>query len=379
MITPEMLDGPEVPEIDLNEYGGVSGHFAYEVDKLFTKSVHYLTFLRDPTARTVSQYKQFRRIDLTSPYIQQSGNLTHYRDVQAMSLDDYVNDPFFQNDFQNLQTRMLGLLIDRPIKQLRDTRPLDRDEDRNYSLELAKERLRRFAYFGLQEYFRESLELFAFQFNCPPFPKIPEANVSPEQESISPQSIQKLQELNRLDVELYAFAKTLFDLRYREMKSDLEDRYQPTLLQMLQLNSLENNRIATFPFRFQFQGMYRITGWYPAEFSSGQQWCWSGPETVSTIELNLDRSEPLQIRFPMAVVLDSEIVRKLVVRVDNSSIELTHSNEDSVHYVKGTIPTAHRSLTSTRLSFHVDRTMYPFGTNSRLLGIALSWIDFTRV
>jgi Sulfotransferase family len=388
IILPEILHGDKEPDFDINTCSGISGHFSYEISKLILKPVLFLTFLRHPLSRIVSHFDQFQRIDLDHPSIQQSENYHYYEKVHQMTFEDFVEHRFFRTEVSNLQTRMLGLFIDRPIHQLKDVMPIDKAEDRFFSVELAKERLEQFTFFGLQEKFQESLDIFSYQFGIDPVVDPPTINTSSAQRQLStvPQQIrEKLLQLNKLDIELYEFAQKLFKERYDEMILRLQQEHQQadntSVNEMLVLESYERNKIMQMPYHYEFEDGYQRSGWYPVERANGKMWIWSGPETVSTIDLPLDRVDHLRARFQVTHFIEIDVLESLEFRVDDQKIHLIHYAENSTHLFTGIIPAnPGKKYVPTRLSFHVNRTAYPPSMNAespyaRLLGIALSWID----
>lgn len=390
ILFPDILNGLKEPDFDINTYNGISGHFPCEISKLISKPTLFLTFLRDPVSRSLSHFKQFQRMNLNEPWIKKSENYHFYQEVRQMSFIDFVEHPFFGVELTNLQTRMLGLLIDHPIHQLKEMMPTNKAEDRFYSLELAKERLERFTFIGIQEKFQESLGIFSYQFGTRPVISSPELNISPDKTQLTTlpeQVIEKLQQLNKLDIELYEFGQKLFTKRYSEMISALNREYQQadnmSLHEMLSVEFYKKNRIREIPYHYEFDEIYPRSGWYPVEQVNGKMWIWSGPETTSTIDLPFERAENLQARFQVTYFIELDILESLEFCIDGQRIPLIHSIENGIHFFTGIIPAnTEKQQVPTRLSFHVNRTVYPPGMNAashdaRLLGIALSWIEIT--
>src|ERR1700752_442026 len=168
ILLPDILHGLKEPDFDINHYNGISGHFPYEISELISKPVLFLTFLRDPLSRSLSHFKEFQRMNINDPWIKKSENYHYYEQMGQMTFEDFVEHPFFGEQISNLETRTLGLLIDHPIHQLKEVMPINKAEDRFFSLELAKERLEQFAFIGIQEKFQESLDIFSYQFGIQP-------------------------------------------------------------------------------------------------------------------------------------------------------------------------------------------------------------------
>lgn len=392
ILFPDILSGFKEPDFDINTYNGISGHFPYEIRKLISKPALFLTFLRDPLSRSLSHFNQFQRMNLDDPLIHRSENYHYYEQVGQMTFGDFVEHPFFGKEISNLQTRMLGLLIDHPIHQLKEMMPINQAEDRFFSLELAKARIEQFAFVGIQEKFQESLDLFSYQFGTRPVTSPPELNISSNKTQLTAlpeQIMEKLHQLNKLDVELYEFGQKLFMKKYSEMILALNRKHQSadyiSLYEMLSIEYDERNRIREIPYRYEFEEVYQRSGWYPVERVNGKMWIWSGPETSSTIDLPIGRAENLQARFQVTHFIELDILESLEFCIDDQRIPLIHSIENGIHLFTGIIPAnPGKKNIPTRLSFHVNRTAYPSGMtaeshDARLLGIALSWIEITPV
>jgi len=387
---PDILSGFKEADFDINTYNGISGHFPYEIRKLISKPALFLTFLRDPLSRSLSHFNQFQRMNLDDPLIQRSENYHYYEQVGQMTFEDFIEHPFFGEQISNLETRMLGLLIDHPIHQLKEVMPINEAEDRFFSLELAKERLEQFTFIGIQEKFQESLDIFSYQFGTRPIKNPPELNISSNKiqlTTLSEQVIEKLGQLNKLDVELYEFGQMLFTKRYSEMISTLNREYQQadhnSLYEMLSIEFYKKNKIREIPYRYEFEEVYQRSGWYPLERVNGEMWIWSGPETTSTVDLPFDHTDNLQVRFQVTHFIEFDILESLELRIDDQRIHLIHTIENGIHLFTGIIPASpERTHFPRRLSFYVNRTVYPSGMtaespDARLLGIALSWIEIT--
>lgn len=394
VLLPDILQGFKKVDFDINSYNGISGHFPYEISKLISKPILLLTFLRDPVSRSLSHYKQLQRMNLDDPWIHKSKNYRFYKQLHQMSFSDFIEHPFFRIEVANLQTRMLGLLIEHPIRQLRDVMPMDKSSDRSFSVELAKERLEEFSFLGLQEKFRESMELFSYQFGTYPIMNPPTVNISSDKiqfTTLSESVIEKLFLLNKLDFELYEFGQKLFTNRYDEMLGALRKEYKyrevknTHLHELLSIEFYKNNEIMDFPYRYEFDEIYERSGWYLVEQVNEKIWAWSGPGTTSTIDLPFSRANYLRIRFQIMHFIEPDVLESLELHIDDQRIHLIHTQENGVHIFAGIIPCdPEKKYTCTKLSFHVNRTAYPpdMSTDSpgaRLLGIALSWIEISLI
>lgn len=90
----------------------------------------------------------------------------------------------------------------------------------------AKENLRRMAFFGLCEYQKTSQYLFEKTFHLyfiQPFVQLNETYSTLTLATLKPETVQKIKDLNHLDIELYAYAKQLLEERQAKLKKREED------------------------------------------------------------------------------------------------------------------------------------------------------------
>ncbi len=96
------------------------------------------------------------------------------------------------------------------------------DVDTQPDLALAKRYLREeYAWVGLTERYNDSLELLSYTFGWPSLIQYEKQNVTPNRiDHIEPDILARIQELNQIDIALYAFAVELFEKRWRIMQAD---------------------------------------------------------------------------------------------------------------------------------------------------------------
>ncbi len=170
----------------------LSGHLPFAVREALPEDTRFVTFLRDPVERTLSQYyglqKLSRRKELPG-----DGSLG-----AVLAEGDIIYD--------NLQTRMLAD-DDEPVG--------DVDEE---TVEQAKDNLRsRFLAFGLVERFDESLVLIKRALELRSIAYVQRrASARPRGSEVSAEELRLAEEANQYDNELYAFARELFDERVAE-------------------------------------------------------------------------------------------------------------------------------------------------------------------
>lgn len=193
-----ILDRPvdeEMQKIPVSERSRarlVWGHIPYGVHRQIPRRCEYLTMLREPTARVISVYKHIRKTP---------GHELHHRlEEEQVGLELYVESAMDGGQTENSQTRQLSG---------RQFGALDRD-----ALDEAKRNLEKFLLIGLTERFEESFVMLrrSLGLHTPPLYVYRNVNVSTPLE-VSEQAISLIRDRNALDLDLYDFARNLFDDR----------------------------------------------------------------------------------------------------------------------------------------------------------------------
>jgi hypothetical protein len=170
------------------------GHLAFGLHTHFPQRVSYITFLRNPIDRVISQYYYLRR----------RPNNPFYYLVKGKDLKEYIKNEEISDQVSNVQVRFLcgedGIPKQGKLSE----------ED----LKLAKERLKKyFAFVGITEKFDESLiclkrifgwgNVFYYKSNI--------SKDRPSLEEIPKDTIQIIQKKNELDTQLYKFAEQILE------------------------------------------------------------------------------------------------------------------------------------------------------------------------
>lgn len=183
------------------------GHYDYFLLKGTGRKFNYLTFLRHPLARAISQWKSWSiASNLTDEWLKamQPYQIEAVRFSQTATLEEFImsENPYIEGHIRDVQTRYLA---DQP--------------DRPGMLESAKRNLENtFTYFGVVERFEESIQLFRSHFaNTLPYTVSTgsENRSNKATSELSPIAMARLRALNSNDFELYEFGCRLFDKRIR--------------------------------------------------------------------------------------------------------------------------------------------------------------------
>ncbi|MCA9958744.1 MAG: sulfotransferase family 2 domain-containing protein [Anaerolineales bacterium] len=172
----------------------LNGHLAYGLHDYMVGPTTYFTILREPIDRIVSFYYFVYRNPHHYLY-----DFTHRTNLGLRGYLENKNTIMVDN----FQTRLISGIWDTyPFGELPPT-----------ALEQAKENLRNhFAVVGLTEHFDETLLLLRNTFGWRNIFYTPQNVTSnrPERDSLDTATIDAVTAANQMDVELYAFAKSLF-------------------------------------------------------------------------------------------------------------------------------------------------------------------------
>jgi hypothetical protein len=112
-------------------------------------------------------------------------------------------------------------------------------------------------------------------------------------------------------------------------------------------------------YRYDFSQALRGSGWQRREQPAiGLTYRWTGPDTVSTLDLPLQRDQPLTLEFRLICTSATapDILQSLTLTVEGQGIPLKLLYGDRVMALyRGVLPIATQSAPLTRLMFQVNR------------------------
>jgi len=197
--------GPTQKLITLSEsertrFRCIMGHFNFGIHELISGSFSYMTMLRNPVQRVLSQFGQYNHM----------ARRNELGDRKPLSLEDFLHDK--TNALNNHQTRFL-----RGYKL--KNRPCQQDLDR------AKLNLRRyFSVVGTTEQFDESMIIMAKAFGWRKINYVPRniGTERPDLDDIKSHLKELIVRHNQLDMELHRYARELLGQKIAEYGPNFE-------------------------------------------------------------------------------------------------------------------------------------------------------------
>lgn len=194
----------KLPESKKEKFKVLRGHMGFGLDTFLPQPSTYVTLLRDPVERIISHYY----------FVLRSPKHYLYKTVRTsgMSLKDYAS---------------VGVSLELDNGQMRLIAGNRGEENQGIGfghctiemLERAKRNLRdRFAVVGLAEEFDKTLTLLkqAFRWDNTFYTKQNVTESRPSKRDISTEVLQTIQKHNEFDVELYEYAKNLFQEQFNQ-------------------------------------------------------------------------------------------------------------------------------------------------------------------
>ncbi len=372
----------------------VRGHFGYNIKSISPHKPIFLTVLRDPIKRTISQIEHIRRDPRGNNWVKKnflSPNET---------FDQILHNDEKNRVFRNTQTRYLGLDCD-VIKFTRSQSSKTKDDfrfDENLPLfeneipiqkmlKNAMQRLGKFEFVGISEKFQESMFLLYYTFGWMPINRSWKLNVSPVKTSkkgLTQKSLHILNDLNKLDTSLYEHGKKIFEKRYSEMQKNLKENYykesysdlpfSESMYIMLEKhyekNLKELNIVPEKSINYEFNQKLSGSGWYYKEIlpKTNKFYRWTGPEKISFIDFAVKRDEDLKILFHIFLAASAEVLDSVKLRVNEQPIKLKLLYpKETERYFEATIPKSilNQKAFVTRFTFEVNRTINPHIINPK--------------
>ncbi|OWJ99948.1 HS6ST1 [Cervus elaphus hippelaphus] len=184
---------------------------------------YYITLLRDPVSRYLSEWRHVQRgatwktslhmCDGRTPTPEELPPCYEGTDWSGCTLQEFMDCPY--NLANNRQVRMLA---DLSLVGCYNLSFIPEGKRAQLLLDSAKKNLRGMAFFGLTEFQRKTQYLFERTFNLKfirPFMQYNSTRAGGVE--VGEDTIRRIEELNDLDMQLYDYARDLFQQRYHQL------------------------------------------------------------------------------------------------------------------------------------------------------------------
>ena len=225
-----------LPAAQRGQYRLIQGHLFFGLHRFIPRASTYITFLRRPVERVLSFYYYARS---TPDHYLYSQFVTERLDLKTLLARELTSE------LCNGQTRQLaGDEWEDPQRVV--TRA---------ALERAQANLTHFRVVGLLEEFDASLLLLrrAFGWHLPFYVKENVTKEKPDETFLDAETRGLIEEANRLDLELYEYARNLFD----EQRRAAGDSFAAELCHFRRLNRAYARRVPCFARLLRRIGLYR--------------------------------------------------------------------------------------------------------------------------
>ncbi len=338
-------------------YRLIRGHFQYpDVARKLGFPPRALTMLRDPVDRFISHF----RMHQDGRWKPRSEGRRRYRDaVKRLSLEEFLARPELAAELADLQFRFLA-----GFRRYEAGRPFA-DFDQACDALLDK-----FDAVGILERFDESLRIFCHVFDLPPVETYEQLNVTPGNSRWMPPAAirQRVAELNRHDLRLYALAKQRFEKLSERVHAELERHGgQPPMLEQ------PRDRV-----RLDMSRVPAGNNWRPST-EHRRHGCarWTGPGCASNLFLPLTPG-PKRVRVEIIGCAGEDVLRSLKLVAAGAEVPLEREPGPARYprVYAGTVPGgAIRPHRRTKLTLEVCRTRRRGLLNADRCGVLVSSVE----
>ncbi|MFT4412441.1 sulfotransferase family 2 domain-containing protein [Fredinandcohnia humi] len=176
-----------IKSLDVAEVEWLNCHLSFGIHNYVQKPVTYITFLRDPFDRLISEYSFILR------------NPEHglHQQVKKMSLLEY-------QELEVNKNKQSKVIIGKPLSESIDMKDVEK----------AKEIMRKhFTFVGITEHFTESVFLLKKEFNWynASYTSMNVSQNKPDRNTISNDCLEAIRENNQIDLALYKYVKDQLD------------------------------------------------------------------------------------------------------------------------------------------------------------------------
>ncbi|WP_395377334.1 hypothetical protein [Marinicella sp. W31] len=384
-------DVEEIPASD--HYQLYRGHLGGGGLKLLTdQPIRYLTIVRDPVDLTVSTWRFVLREPNTAVHdlVKQreftlDDFLQHSRTRQLVENRMVRNLSFDFKEDADAQEVFLSPTSLKAVQQHVSGQQASLNDEHRY--QRARTFLQNCIWFGLQDQFDASLQLFSYVFQQPPIGATQKLNKRRSEQPLSDAQMTAIRKSNIWDQRFYQDAQSEFDKRYQamlEVLQTLRTSDDQSVDDLLDIHYQKHGQHALQQaVDFDFGQAMSGTGWHRRELAQPENnyFRWSGPGKESFLDFWLQPDVyDLQLRIINA--LDSALLDDLIMTANGLSLEWHSHDRGVVRVIQAQIASEQLSSNGLlRLGFKVKRSVShaeAFQSNDeRQVSFALHWIKIS--
>jgi hypothetical protein len=238
----------------------------------------------------------------------------------------------------------------------------------------AKENLDKFSIVGTIEEMQKTAELLCSQLNWIPSAALPNIRASTKDAflDVPPALRKELEERNSLELELYEYAIGRIKTQHESMLKELGVRFssssenlQADIYKALHVRyekaykSDHPNLLSEL--ELTFDQAICGDGWYERQFDPHNKltWRWTGPGSVSTLDLPLTDDQDLRVSVNILKVADSDLLKNMKIRLNDISlpVAISETPESKLCVFDAPASALRRSPGRTRISIEIEKTV----------------------
>jgi hypothetical protein len=355
-----------LPEASRQNYRLYRGHIDYTLRDYLPKPPIYITMLRHPLQRVISDIRQVER--LPEHHLHQL-----YHSVDLLT---FVRHKAAAPEMRNVQTQM--------IAPNRTNRASEYQAAQAHNVEAAKQHLDSFEFFGLTERFDDSVALLNYTFGWRPTRQSVMLNTAPKtgaQKPLPQNVIDAILELNQYDLQVYEYAQQRFEARFRQMMFELLDQHAA-------VNNKGPELTVDTPVVVSMTETMPGYNWHSCEVVDHYNFRWTGPDKTSVIDMHLSGDLSYHLEVHVVTSISEAVLNSLKLLMNRHQLALQVEYRENIPgvFFKSHIPsTMLKPKTQlNRLELRVAQTLRPIdiGINpidNRALGVAVASIRFTPI
>ncbi|HPI96489.1 MAG TPA: hypothetical protein PK055_04760 [Gammaproteobacteria bacterium] len=372
-----------------DHYKLIRGHFGGNTYRFLSSgNPHLLTILRHPQSLAVSTYHFIKREKNTAVHDLVTNS--------QMSLKEFLKHSQTSVKINNRMVRHLSFdlkddpeaqelfLSEESIKVINQWLEPGKKIDNKDRLQRAINLLNNCSWFGIQEQFDKSMQLFAYTFNLPPNGDSPNLNAFNPKQPIDEECVNIIYQENEFDLKLYNHALQKFEEKYAQMckklKSEFHTESSKDINQLIDLNYRKHHKTEILEsVEYDFSNKLLGGGWHRREITLPENdfFRWTQrPDSFIDFWLK-PNIYVLSIRIINSI--SEELLENLVVTAND--ISLDYQFDAAIGVVRILSAQINKEMFSDnllRIRFiqpETKRHSEIFGSNdNRRLGFAVHWI-----